>query len=114
MNTINNSISIDLPTQNLYNVQIIVFANGKRYVTVRQNKPRTLDEIYASRNDGDAPVYQTLRDGWKFYTINPEHLQGISIGDAKRAQHSILDGYDAEYGEDMVLNVKGRPIPKVA
>ena len=113
MDNMNNSISIDLPTQNLYNVQIIVFANGKRYVTVRQDT-RDEDGIYASRNDGDAPVYQTLRDGWKFYTINPEHLQGISIVDAKRAQHSILDGYDAEYGEDMVLNVKGRPIPKVA
>ena len=113
MDNTNNSISITLPTQNLYNVQIIGFANGKRFVTVRQDT-RDEDAIYASRNDGDAPVYQTLRDGWKFYIINPEHLQGISIGDAKRAQHSILDGYDAEYGEDMVLNVKGRPIPKVA
>ena len=102
---------------NYYNVQIISVRLDNvtfKFVTVRQDQ-RDEDAVWSSRNDGDAPVYQALRQAGRsnISVENPPHLQQVTQAQGKRAQSVILAGFDMAYGEHRVLNVK-TPKLKVA
>ena len=93
-----------------YFVELITITYDKKdwfFCTVRQ-KPRNEDEIWASRNDGDAPVYQMMKRAGRANIrvhITPNG-NGVTQYEGKRQQSIILAGLDTAYGEDRVLNVK--------
>ena len=95
-------------SKNLYNVQVITIRlDGMNFyfVTVRQDE-RDVEEIWSSRNDGEAPVYDMMkRAGKANITVHTSH-RGVTQAQGKKQQSIILAGFDSAYGESRVLNVK--------